>query len=42
MRKYGKRGELDLLELYGQLKEATAGLALTYGKHFHDEMPDLL
>jgi len=38
MRKCGERGKLDLLELYGQLKDAAAGLALTYGKDFHDEM----
>jgi hypothetical protein len=42
MRKCGEWGELDLLELYTQLKDAAAGLALRYGKEFHDEMLALL
>ena len=42
MRKCGEGGELDLLELYGQLKDAAAGLALTYGKDFHDEILAIL
>jgi hypothetical protein len=42
MRKCGEWGELDLLELYSQLKDAAAGLALRYGKDFHDEMLALL
>jgi hypothetical protein len=42
MRKCGERGEFDLLELYSQLKDAAASLALRYGKDFHDEMLTLL
>lgn len=42
MRKCGDWGECDLLELYSQLKDAAAGLALRYGKEFHDEMLALL
>ncbi|HET9180583.1 MAG TPA: hypothetical protein VFP59_00495 [Candidatus Angelobacter sp.] len=38
MRKCGQQNELDFLELYDQLKNAAAGLALNYGKDFYDEM----
>lgn len=42
LRKGGAEGEIDLLELYGQVKNAAVGLALTYGKEFHDDMLALL
>lgn len=42
LRKCGNFGESDLLDLYGQVKEAAVGLALTYGKEFHDDMLALL
>jgi hypothetical protein len=40
--KCGDNGNLDLLEVYRQLKDAAAGLALTYGKQFHDDMLTML
>lgn len=42
LRKCGAAGEFDLLVLYSQLRESAAGLALTYGKDFHDDMLALL
>lgn len=42
LRRCGSEGEFDLLDLYNQFKTAAAGLALTYGKEFHDEMLALL
>jgi hypothetical protein len=38
MRKCGEKGEFDLLDLYNELKQAAARLALSYGKDFHDQM----
>ena len=42
LRKCGAEGEVDILELYNQVKNAAAGLALTYGKEFYDDMLALL
>jgi hypothetical protein len=42
LRKCGTKDDVDLLDLYGQVKEAAAGLALTYGKEFYDDMLALL
>lgn len=38
LRKCGDKGKFDLLRLYGDLKEASAGMALMYGKQFYDEI----
>jgi hypothetical protein len=38
LRQCGEKGQFDLLDLYGELKEASAGLALVYGKQFYDEI----
>jgi hypothetical protein len=37
LRKFGGHDEFDLLDLYSQVKNAAADLALTYGKEFHDD-----
>lgn len=42
LRRCGSEGEFDLLDLYNQLKTAAAGLALMYGKEFHDDILSLL
>jgi hypothetical protein len=42
LRKCGGEDEFDLLDLYSQLKNAAADLALTYGKDFYDDMLALL
>jgi hypothetical protein len=42
LRKCGGEDEFDLLDLYSQLRNAAADLALTYGKDFYDDMLALL
>ncbi|HLJ87539.1 MAG TPA: hypothetical protein VKZ53_12005 [Candidatus Angelobacter sp.] len=38
LRRCGEQGELDLVEMYGQLREAAGNLALRYGKQVQDDM----
>jgi hypothetical protein len=38
LRKAGRKGQIDLIDLYRKLGEAAADAALVYGQQFHDEI----